>query len=376
MLIFKKKAVQCINNKSVSVKKIILKKYINDNKIERIFENQNETLDSAKEFVFKNADCFSNKESVILSSYLLKDFILNRNKLIKSYSTSFLVKKLLFACITSSKTSFFIKRLVISILDFYNIQVIRLKNLLLSNDGCLIAYNLSQTLLSNVEVTFLKQVLFAVNNKRSKNQVVLKRDFLLFLIKNESVIINDKDKIIFKKLILSYFSENKKLSITKKNLVFYKKAIKLIYKKDKINKIQELRNKLVGLVMKEGYKTKALRIVENSLRQASVELNLSQNSILLKVFDKLKTSVESKKIRVRRSFHFVPFPVNLKRKVYLIAKWILVGVTERKIKKSFDFKLSSELVKIIKTKIATSYKNKRYNIYKSLQNKSNIHYRW
>ena len=379
----KKKIINFINNKKILIKKIVLKKFIKASKKKEITNiikriPYNLISKNIKNYLFKNRNNFINNEKSFLSSNIFKNVLLKKTKLNNVKLYKFFLKKLISLNTSNYEINFLTKKLIISFLNYYNFQIKKLKFLSKRRASLVSLNTIRKNLISKKELFLLKQLLYKLNINKNKNIIKFKlqNQFIMFLLKYNKVIINKKENYFLKRLIIAYFKNNTKLSITKKNLIYYKKASILIRSKSKNSKTFKLYQKLIGLFIKNGYKFKALKIVEGALKLTSSYLNLSVNSILLKVFNKLKTSVESKKIRVRRSFHFVPFPVNFKRKIYLIAKWILVGVEKQKIKKSTDFKLYSELVKIIRTKHSISYKSKRYNIYKSLQNKSNLHFRW
>lgn len=50
--------------------------------------------------------------------------------------------------------------------------------------------------------------------------------------------------------------------------------------------------------------------------------------LFLQIFIKLNSFVEVKNVRVRRASHLVPFSINLKRRSYLILKWLTTAVKE------------------------------------------------
>ena len=86
--------------------------------------------------------------------------------------------------------------------------------------------------------------------------------------------------------------------------------------------------------------------------------------------------VETKTVRIRRSAHIVPFPLNLKRRRYLILKWLFFVVNRNKEKISFSEKFIKEILFILKKKKSEVFKLHSSNNSKALLNRSNIHYRW
>ena len=103
---------------------------------------------------------------------------------------------------------------------------------------------------------------------------------------------------------------------------------------------------------------------------------LSLSRILLKLFLKLNSFVEVKRIRVRRSSHLVPFSIRLKRRYYLTIKWLLQAVKEDTRKVPMSEKLFLEIDNTIKKAPSRSVKLRNLNVSQALANRSNIHYRW
>mgnify|MGYP000906265460 FL=1 len=141
-------------------------------------------------------------------------------------------------------------------------------------------------------------------------------------------------------------------------------------------KNKNLYNKIISFFTKKGNKVKATKIVNEAFDKVSKETGLSFNSILSKLFSKLNSFVEVKKIRVRRGFHLVPFPISHKRSTYLIIKWLIQAIKEDKRKISFADKLFSEINQTISSSSSKSLEIKTSNISQVLSNRSNIHFRW
>lgn len=132
----------------------------------------------------------------------------------------------------------------------------------------------------------------------------------------------------------------------------------------------------LGLLIKSGQKVQAKNILDTAFSLVSKQTKLSTNSILLKIVLNLNSFVEIKKIKSKRSTHFVPFPLSTKRKFYLIARWVVASVGEDSRKINFAIKLSEEILMIVLKKPCKSVLKKNLNFKQSVQNKSNIHYRW
>lgn len=209
--------------------------------------------------------------------------------------------------------------------------------------------------------SYKKLIIFLLENKNKiKNTKINKcyKYFFIFIVKNavKNSHINYRNLSVLSKKILSPFIKKKIQHSNTKTNILYKK--------------------LLGLILKKGKKTVAINILENSLVNVSKKVNLSVSKIISILFNKLKASIELKKIRVRRRFHFVPFPINIKRKAYLVTKWVLLSISKNKIKSKTSKKLTSEIIKIIKNQKSLSFKTKKYNISNCFSNKSNKHFRW
>lgn len=132
----------------------------------------------------------------------------------------------------------------------------------------------------------------------------------------------------------------------------------------------------LGLIIKNGQKVQAKSILDTAFFIVSKQTNLSTNSIMLKTILYLNSFVEIKKIKSKRSTHFVPFPLSTKRKFYLISKWVIDSVGEDKRRLDFATKLADEILTIVLNKSSKSLLKKNLNFKQSIQNKSNIHFRW
>ena len=98
----------------------------------------------------------------------------------------------------------------------------------------------------------------------------------------------------------------------------------------------------------------------------------------MKIIILLNTFVEVKQLKKYKKFSYqVPFPISLKRKLYLSVKWIISSSLEDKRRVSFSEKISQEILLLITNKsISKSYKKKSKNLDLAMANKSNVHFRW
>jgi small subunit ribosomal protein S7 len=141
-------------------------------------------------------------------------------------------------------------------------------------------------------------------------------------------------------------------------------------------KNKNLYNKVINFFTKKGNKVKATNLVNSAFDKVSKSTGLSFNAILTKLYLKLNSFVEIKKIKVRRGFHLVPFPISHKRSTYLMIKWLLQAIKDDKRKVPVSDKLFLEINQTISSSSSKSLDIKNSNITQVLANRSNIHFRW
>jgi len=147
-------------------------------------------------------------------------------------------------------------------------------------------------------------------------------------------------------------------------------------KKSLIFNNKNLYNKFLGFLIKKGNKIGAMKVLNNAFLKVSKKTGLSLHKILLKLFLKLNSFVEIKKVRIKRSSHFVPFSITLKRRSYLIIKWLMQAILEDKRKISMSEKLFTEIQNTIGNVPSKAVKLRNSNVSQALANRSNIHFRW
>ena len=141
-------------------------------------------------------------------------------------------------------------------------------------------------------------------------------------------------------------------------------------------KNKNLYNKIINFFTKKGNKVKATNLVNSAFDKVSKSTGLSFNEISTKLYLKLNSFVEIKKIKVRRGFHLVPFPISHKRSTYLMIKWLLQAIKDDKRKVPVSDKLFLEINQTISSSSSKSLDIKNSNITQVLANRSNIHFRW
>ena len=149
-----------------------------------------------------------------------------------------------------------------------------------------------------------------------------------------------------------------------------------MYKKLILKKNINLYNKILGFLIKKGKKIKSLNMLNSALSKICNITKRPIHYLLTKLFIFLNVFVETKTVRTRRSVHIVPFPLNLKRRRYLILKWLFFVINKNKEKISFSEKFIKEIFNILKKKKSEVLKLQSSNNSRALLNRSNIHYRW
>ena len=170
----------------------------------------------------------------------------------------------------------------------------------------------------------------------------------------------------------------------KKKTGFFRGSKKMNKKRDnfftflkKVNgKSISLYDKFWGFLVKKGNKSKAKKILDYAFLEVNRKTNYSREESLVKLFVKLNSFVEVRKVRIRRKFVLVPFPIRLRRRSYLVVKWVMQSVRSGNKKSSLSKKLTQELLNIITKLKSKSRSLRKSNFSKALANKSNTHYRW
>jgi len=104
----------------------------------------------------------------------------------------------------------------------------------------------------------------------------------------------------------------------------------------------------LGILTKKGNKIAAKKIVDAAFLDASIKVKKPIHILLIKLFLKLNSFVETKKVRVKRSTYLVPFIVtSFKRKSYLIIKWLMEVVRADRRRVPLSIKLSKEIVNVL-----------------------------
>ncbi|MEN9913480.1 MAG: Ribosomal protein S7p/S5e [Bacteroidota bacterium] len=132
----------------------------------------------------------------------------------------------------------------------------------------------------------------------------------------------------------------------------------------------------LGFITKKGNKTKAKIILDRVFLIVSRTTGLSMHVCMLKLFINLNSFVEVKKVRIGRKSLLVPFSISLKRRSYLIVKWLMQVIKNDKKKIELSSRLAEEVLSVLRDTNSRSKKLRDLNLSQALSNRSNIHYRW
>ncbi len=143
-----------------------------------------------------------------------------------------------------------------------------------------------------------------------------------------------------------------------------------------VSKKFNLYTKILGFLIKKGKKTKAVEILKKTLLNLSKVLKKAPNFILNKVCFLLNIFIEVKKLKIKGRWYNVPFPINFRRRIYLIIKSLFNSLSNNRQEKSFSSKLSQEMLSLCKGLRSSAYSQKVLNNKLALISRSNIHYRW
>ena len=86
--------------------------------------------------------------------------------------------------------------------------------------------------------------------------------------------------------------------------------------------VKSFYNTFLGLLIKNGDRVSAKRLLDKTFIIVLKSVKISFNIIILKIIILLNTFVEVKQVKKYKKFSYqVPFPISLKRKLYLSVKW-------------------------------------------------------
>ena len=136
----------------------------------------------------------------------------------------------------------------------------------------------------------------------------------------------------------------------------------------------QLVTKFVNVVMKDGKKSVAERILYDALENIREKTQDDPMKVFKKAIENVKPAVEVKSRRVGGSTYQVPVEVRPDRRTSLSMRW-LIGAARRRPERSMSEKLAAELLDAANNR-GTAVK-KREDTHKMAEaNKAFAHYRW
>lgn len=155
---------------------------------------------------------------------------------------------------------------------------------------------------------------------------------------------------------LNFFNilrENLKRYIEEKKKLFEKKQYEIndrnLLLKDYTSCENKLNiyNKFIGVLLKNGYKFKALNIFFETLKYLKLRYKISPYIYIKKALDNLKSFFFIKKYYVAGKLRYIPFIISQEASLKKAIKWLVKGVTIKKnTQQSFSKKLGDEIYRV------------------------------
>ncbi|MEM8997105.1 MAG: 30S ribosomal protein S7 [Acidobacteriota bacterium] len=136
----------------------------------------------------------------------------------------------------------------------------------------------------------------------------------------------------------------------------------------------QLITKFVNVVMKDGKKTVAERLIYNALQVIEERTEEDPMKIFKKAVDNVKPQVEVKSRRVGGSTYQVPVEVRPSRRLALSMRWLITAAKSRG-EKTMDLRLANEFMDAAQNRGA-AIKKKDDTHRMADANKAFAHYRW
>jgi small subunit ribosomal protein S7 len=136
----------------------------------------------------------------------------------------------------------------------------------------------------------------------------------------------------------------------------------------------QLLSKFINVVMHDGKKSVAQRILYDALRTIEDRTKDDPMKVFKKAVDNVKPAVEVKSRRVGGSTYQVPVEVRPSRKLALSMRWIIAAAKSRG-EKTMKLRLANELMDAADNR-GTAVKKKEDTHRMADANKAYAHYRW
>ena len=183
---------------------------------------------------------------------------------------------------------------------------------------------------------------------------------------------------IFSRLKFYKFKEIALFNYLKKKIKIKQLYVNTYLKVSAVKQLSlyDLYNKFISFVFKVGKKAIWEKSFSLILSTLSAKLFYSKSFLLSKIFVRLFTRVELRKVKSRKRISFIPFFINIRRSLFLSLKWIFLSSISNNSNTSFKNKLYLELFQILTLKSCSSLKKLEENNKNAFKNRSNIHFRW
>lgn len=127
----------------------------------------------------------------------------------------------------------------------------------------------------------------------------------------------------------------------------------------------------------KGKKVVVKNLFDKTLTDVAKILKISTLKLLFKIYLKLNSFIEIKRVNIKRRSYVIPFSVPYSRRVYFIAKRLKTSIRSDKRKISYYEKLKSEIYNLFLMKLnSRSLKLLKSNQTQIRVSRSNIHFRW
>ena len=111
-------------------------------------------------------------------------------------------------------------------------------------------------------------------------------------------------------------------------------------------KHKEIINKLTNLIMRNGKKSVASKILRNSLIKVASQLDITQEQALNQCLSNIKPLIDARSKKVGRTSYIIPYAVTEEQSIKLALKILVISARERK-ERSFVDKLVNEFIDAI-----------------------------
>jgi len=132
--------------------------------------------------------------------------------------------------------------------------------------------------------------------------------------------------------------------------------------------------KFINMVMNQGKKSLAERIVYGALKQVAAKGQSDALAAFKQALDNIRPRVEVKSRRVGGATYQVPVEVRAKRRTTLAMRW-LVDASDKRGEKTFGSRLAAEILEALENR-GTAVKKREDTHRMAEANRAFAHYRW